>query len=53
MLSCADQINRPCPFGWGVLGVEVGGAVLFSSLGEDKELFDGVERNESDLDQLI
>lgn len=34
-------------FGWGgVGGEEVGG-------GEDKELFDGVERNESDLGQLI
>lgn len=34
-------------------GWRSGVRVLFSSLGVDKELFDGVERNESDLGQLI
>lgn len=51
LLSCADQINRPCL--WGAGGWRSGVCVLFSSLGVDKELFDGVERNESDLGQLI
>lgn len=37
----------------GAGGWRSGVCVLFSSLGVDKELFDGVERNESDLGQLI
>lgn len=50
LLSCAGQINS--------LSVEAGGRgsgvfALFSSQGADKELFDRVEGNESDLGQLI
>lgn len=37
----------------GRFGRSSGVCVLFSSPGVDKELFDGVERNESDLGQLI
>lgn len=37
----------------GRFGQRSGVCVLFSSPGVDKELFDGVERNESDLGQLI
>lgn len=37
----------------GAGGWRSGVCVLFSSLGVDKELFDGVERNKSDLGQLI
>lgn len=46
--SWADQINRTCLWGW-----EIGGLGLFSSMSEDKELFDGEERNKSDLGLLI
>lgn len=37
----------------GAGGWRNGVCVLFNSLGVDKELFDGVERNKSDLGQLI